>query len=164
MIENLKNEMAKGPCVVVLIGMSGSGKSTLTAEIISSPDEAVSSDHFRFLLSGSEENQSVSGMAFKMAHQVVNTRSKCGITSVVDATGLMAQHRLAFRDDAHGLPCFAVVLDVPIDVCVARQDMRDRKVPLHVIKRQAQAFEKAKVDVHEEPWDKVFVIQKDSKS
>ena len=61
------------PCLVVLVGPAGSGKSTLAARHFA-PDEVLSSDAYRKLVSGDEADQRATGLAFRRLHDDVATR------------------------------------------------------------------------------------------
>ena len=102
------------PSLVVLIGPAGSGKSTLAARHFA-PDEILSSDAYRKLVSGDEADQRASGLAFRRLHDDVAARLRGRRLSVVDATNLTRHARLTLLARARdaGVPAVAIVLDLP---------------------------------------------------
>ena len=128
------------PGVVVLIGPAGSGKSTLAARLFE-PDEILSSDAFRKLVSGDEADQRASGLAFRRLHDELAVRLRARRLSVVDATNLTPHARrvlLARAQDA-GVPVVAIVLDLPPALVHARNAGRTRVVDPAVVDRHLEA-------------------------
>lgn len=158
-ISELK-EHTRGPCVITLIGASGAGKSSVANLLAVGPDEILSSDHNRFLLSGDASNLHVSGEAFKMLYHMLEVRSGWRQRSIVDSTGLKRRDRSAFYSPTYikSLSPFAVLVDTPLAVCKSRQFLRDRQVPEDVIERHHAAYLLAREAVMEdvEKWAGVF--------
>lgn len=102
------------PSLVVLVGAAGSGKSTLAARLFA-PDEILSSDALRAVVSGDAANQGASAVAFRILHRTLDRRLAAGQLTVVDATNTKAEHRrpLLIRAHAAGVPIVAIVLDLP---------------------------------------------------
>ena len=128
------------PSLVVLIGAAGSGKSTLAARSFS-PDEIVSSDALRAVVSGDEADQRVSGVAFRILHRTVGKRLAEGRLTVVDATNAVGSVRrpLLARARAAGIPAYAIVLDLGGDVVRAQNTGRSRVVDPDVVERHLAA-------------------------
>lgn len=150
------------PCLVVLVGAAGSGKSTLAARLFA-PDEIVSSDALRAVVSGDEADQRVSAIAFRILHRTVARRLAAGQLSVVDATNSAASLRrpLARRAQATGFPMAAIVLDLPADAVHAQNARRPRRVDHDVIERQLAAIRRT-VDgggLLAEGFDPVLVLR-----
>lgn len=124
------------PSLVVLIGAAGSGKSTLAARLFA-PDEIVSSDALRAVISGDEGDQKVSGVAFRILHRTVATRLATGRLTVVDATNVVASVRrpLVARARAAGLSVTAIVLDLEPDHVRLQNAGRSRVVDPDVVER-----------------------------
>jgi protein phosphatase len=117
------------PSLVVLVGPAGSGKSTLAARHFK-PDEILSSDAYRKLVSGDEADQRASGLAFRRLHDDVAVRLRTRRLCVVDATNPTPQARrvlLARAQDAD-VPTVAIVLDLPPAVVHARNVGRATRV------------------------------------
>lgn len=129
------------PSLVLLVGAAGAGKSTLAARLFA-PDEIVSSDALRAVVSGDEADQSVSGVAFKILHRTVDRRLAAGRLTVVDATNAAATVRrpLLQRARLHGVPTVAIVLDLDAGVVHANNASRARIVDPDVVDRHLVAI------------------------
>ena len=127
-----------GDALVLLIGASGSGKSTLAARLF--PAEAVlSSDALRGQVSGDPANQAASAQAFRILHAQAARRLAAGRLTVIDATNIQAAGRRPLQALAatRRRPVLALVLDLPAELCLARNAARiGRIVPEAVIQRQ----------------------------
>jgi len=117
------------PSLVVLVGAAGSGKSTFAARHFA-PDELLSSDAFRALLSGDEADQRTTRTAFSILHREVVRRLVAGRLVVVDATNVEhhARRALVTRAKAAGIPAIAIVLALPTAVVHARNAARTGRV------------------------------------
>ena len=80
------------PSLMLLVGAAGSGKSTLAARLFA-PDEIVSSDALRAVVSGDEADQRATAVAFRILHRTLARRLPTGLLTVVDATNALAAHR-----------------------------------------------------------------------
>ena len=130
------------PCLVVLVGAAGSGKSTLSARAFA-PDQVLSSDAYRGLVSGDPANQAVSKVAFTILHRELDRRLAAGLTTVVDATNVSTAARRALlrRASRHGVPAVAIVLDLDPAVVQARNATRvGRVVPAAAVEQQLAAL------------------------
>jgi len=126
------------PCLVVLVGAAGSGKTTLAARLFR-PDQVLSSDAYRGMIAGDEDDQSVTRVACKVLHRDLDRRLAAGQTTVVDATSVTSFARRALVRIAarHGVPAVAIVLDLPPDVVLARNAARPgRIVPEAAVRQQ----------------------------
>jgi protein phosphatase len=126
------------PGLVVLVGAAGAGKSTFAARHFR-PDEILSSDRYRAIVSGEEANQAATKAAFAALHAVLERRLANGLLAVVDATSIepSARRALVARATAAGLPASAIVLDLPAPTVVARNAARPaRVVDMAVVQRQ----------------------------
>ncbi|MFD9214081.1 polynucleotide kinase-phosphatase [Streptomyces sp. NPDC059544] len=148
--------------LVVLVGASGSGKSTFARKHFK-PTEVISSDFCRGLVADDENDQSASGDAFDVLHYIVGKRLAAGRLTVVDATSVQRESRrelvqLARRHDV--LP-IAIVLDMPEEVCAARNAARpDRAdMPRHVIQRHRRELRRSLRGLEREGFRKVHVLR-----
>lgn len=126
------------PSLVVLVGAAGAGKSTFAARHFE-PDEILSSDAFRRIISGEEANQAATKDAFVVLHKALERRLANGQTTVIDATSVEpgARRALLARAFAAGIPATAIVLDLPDMTVVARNAARPaRVVDMAVVHRQ----------------------------
>jgi len=119
--------------LVVLIGAAASGKSTFAATRFV-PDCVVSSDRLRAESTGAPSDDVV----FAELHRRVQARLAGGLLAVVDATNTDWMWRGQLLADARrdGRSAVAIVFDLPIEVCLARNAARSRTVPASVIRRQ----------------------------
>jgi protein phosphatase len=124
--------------LVVLIGVSGSGKSTFGRAHFR-PTEVISSDFCRGLVADDENDQAATPQAFELLHYIAGKRLAAGRLTVVDATNVQpaARRELVALAREHDVLAVAVVLDVPEQVCRARNAGRpDREFGPQVIRRQ----------------------------
>jgi protein phosphatase len=126
-----------GTALVLLIGAAGSGKSTFALRHFDA-DAVISSDRLRGALASDEADQGATEAAFWELDQWLDARLAVGTLAVVDATNVewMRRSALIGRAHHHGRPAIAIVFDLPLDLCLARNAARPRTVPAAVIRRQ----------------------------
>ena len=140
------------PAVVVLIGAAGAGKSTWAARC--RPEQVLCLDTYRAAVADDECDQEATPDAVRLLDLVLDARCSRQLTSVVDTTAADTDARQHLIDVAarHGLPVVAVVLDTPLETCLARQSTRPgptdgarwgRAVPAAVITAQHHAIRAA---------------------
>jgi protein phosphatase len=117
------------PCVVVLIGAAGSGKSTLAARLFA-PDQVLSSDAYRGLVSGDESNQAATKVAFRILHRELERRLIAGRIAVIDATNVTTHARRSVIRVAarHSVPAIAIILDLEPALVHARNATRTGRI------------------------------------
>ncbi len=117
------------PSLVVLIGAAGSGKSSFAACHFD-PDEVLSSDAFRAIISGDPSNQAVTRAAFGRLHRELARRLAERQLTVVDATNVErgARRELLRRASTAGLPAVAIVFDLAAELVLARNAARTTRV------------------------------------
>jgi protein phosphatase len=148
--------------LVVLIGASGSGKSTFAREHFA-PTAILSSDAFRGLVSDDENDQSATEDAFEALHYIAGIRLKNMRLTVVDATNVQREARKPLIDLArryHTLPV-AIVLDLPEQVCMARNAERPERVDMkpHVIRRHRSELRRSLKSLKREGFHQVYVLR-----
>ena len=138
------------PTLYILIGVPGSGKSTYAEELFQKSERGValvSSDTIRENLYGNESCQDNPKRVFAIAHQAIIDQLTRGYDVIFDATNIYAKDRMGLIRRV----CFevkkpirfvAIYFDTPIETCVARQELRDRKVPTKVIEKMGRQMEK----------------------
>ncbi|MGW7081973.1 polynucleotide kinase-phosphatase [Streptomyces sp. NPDC054871] len=148
--------------LVVLVGATGSGKSTFGRKHFK-PTEVLSSDFCRGLVADDENDQGASRDAFDVLHYIAGKRLAAGRRTVVDATNVQSESRkqlieLARQYDV--LP-IAIVLDVPEEVCAARNAQRaDRAgMPRRVIQRHQRELRRSLKHLEREGFRKVHVLK-----
>jgi protein phosphatase len=146
--------------LVVLVGASGCGKSTFAREHFAET-QVVSSDECRRLVSDDAADQAATREAFAVFYTLVRGRLTHGRLTVADATSLSPRSREKLRQaaDARRRPRVAIALDVPLDVCLARQPLRARQVRADVVERGHAEFQRALHDLPNEGFLHVYVVR-----
>ncbi len=146
------------PALVVLVGPSGSGKSTW-ADANFREGQVLSSDHFRALLGAGPDDQTASGEAFDLLHQLTAARLGKGLTTVIDTLGFDDNLRAGLRDQARQatLPCVAVGFDTAPDLCHQRNAERHRPVPKTVLDKQLRRWREVRDRLADEGFDQVTI-------
>ncbi|MER7198396.1 polynucleotide kinase-phosphatase [Streptomyces sp. CB01635] len=148
--------------LVVLIGASGSGKSTFARRHFK-PTEIISSDFCRGLVADDENDQSASRDAFDVLHYIAGKRLAAGRLTVVDATNVQQESRKQLVDLARQydvLP-IAIVLDIPEEVCAARNAERADRAGMHrrVISRHTRELRRSLRHLEREGFRKVHILR-----
>jgi protein phosphatase len=126
-----------GDAMVMLIGPSGSGKSTFAARHFR-PTEILSSDEMRGMVADDPHDQTATDAAFELLHTALGLRLARRRLTVIDATnveGWARQQPLAIARRQRR-PSVAIVLALPLEVCLARNLERERPRPAASIRRQ----------------------------
>jgi protein phosphatase len=146
--------------LVVLVGISGSGKSTFAAQHFR-PTEVISSDFCRGLVSDDENDQAATPDAFAVLDFIADKRLAAGRLTVIDATNVQPPARqslIALARRQH-VPAVAIVLDVPQDVCAARNAARaDRSFGAHVLRQQHAQLRRSLRGLRREGFHRVHVL------
>jgi predicted kinase len=138
--------------LVVLSGLPGAGKSRLRNLSRNLPQGAwVSSDELRTQMLGTLPvlqngkqallvRQDANDAVFSVMNTVVSTRLRHGLTTVVDTTAINDAERKPWLDVAeqHGAPALVVIVDTPLEQCIANMANREDWVPEHVIRKMHQ--------------------------
>lgn len=111
--------------LVVMVGPPGSGKSTWCASRFGAA-QRFSTDMFRRVLCGDPLDMDATPEAVVMLDSAVGFRMRRRLTTVVDATNVVPQHRAPLLAFAHAaqVPAVAVVMHTPLQVCIDRQASR----------------------------------------
>ncbi len=128
------------PSLVLLVGAAGAGKTTFAARHFA-PDEVLSSDAYRALVSGDEANQKVSRVAFSILHRDLERRLLAGQLTVVDATNVdAAQPARADPAGARRPACrsWRSSSTCPPAIVLARNATRSRQVDEEVVRWQLE--------------------------
>lgn len=147
------------PCLVILCGPAGCGKSTFARRNFLET-AVVSSDRCRAMIADDEASLRVSGAAFALFHQIIETRLRHRRFTVADSTALTPDARRALRRLARRgeVPATIIVFDVPEQTCRRWDARRERRVGGAVIHRQWQRLQDALQRVPEEGYDQVVVL------
>ncbi len=146
--------------LVLLVGPSGSGKSSFARKHFLLT-EVVSSDFCRALVSDDENDQSATGDAFDLLHEIVRKRLARGRLTVVDATNVQPEARkslIALAKEFH-LFAEAIVFDLSERICQDRNLLRpDRQFGPHVIRNQSQQLRRSLRGLEREGIRHVFKL------
>lgn len=147
--------------LVVLVGASGSGKSTFAREHFGR-FEVISSDLCRGLVSDDENDQAATADAFDVLSYIAGKRLSAGRLTVIDATNVQrdARRKLVDLAKAHDVLPVAIVLDLPEQLCVARNaDRPDRDFGAAVVRRQREQLRRSVRGLAKEGFRKVHVLR-----
>jgi len=151
--------------LVLLCGPAGCGKSTFAAKHFL-PTQIVSSDHCRALISDDPANQGVTGHAFDLMHFIIEKRLRLGRLTVADATHLKREDRKPVIKIARrfGFNAAAIVFNIPLELCIARNRARARRVPEGALRAQYDLLINTAVTIRREGFDYVSVLDEISQS
>jgi F420-dependent oxidoreductase-like protein len=143
------------PCLVVLVGVAGSGKSTWAQTNL--PDVVVSSDVLRAVVGEGTHDLRASADAFELVDQIVERRLRRRLTTVIDSLGTDAARRERWRASAaqHGVPCVAVLFDVPAAQVRRQNRARPDRVPDAVVRSQLAGWASVMAQIATEPFHAV---------
>ncbi|WP_019415155.1 polynucleotide kinase-phosphatase [Paenisporosarcina sp. TG20] len=168
--------------IVLLIGPSNSGKSTLLRSMIEQEvilsSEVISSDDYRVLVSNNDfidwsnrprdeaanlmdEYSSISAEAFMMMDSVIEARCRLNKLTFVDATHLHSEDRKRYIGLArkNNIPIVAIVLDIPENELLLRDEQRDKPRGKKRIKQQYQTFKRERSFIKKEGYLSVYTIK-----
>jgi protein phosphatase len=150
----------QGDALVLLVGAAGSGKSTF-AERHFPADAMISSDRIRAQIGHGEWDQRVTDPAFALIRRSFDQRLKARLLTVVDATNVQWMDRASLLELArrHRRPAFAIVLDLPVEICLARNAGRPRVVGPSVVRRQIRQLHQAWANFQLEGFAGVTVLR-----
>jgi predicted kinase len=124
--------------LVLLIGVAASGKSTFAARHFL-PTEVLSSDALRAMITDDPHAQGATDDAFDLLHRLLAMRLRRGRRTVVDATNVegWARAELVAVARRHRRPVVAIVLDLPLEIAMARNLARpEPRPPNGALRRQ----------------------------
>ncbi len=152
------------PGLVVLVGPAGSGKSTFATRHFR-PTKVVSSDFYRAAVADDPGDQRASAAAFRVLYLVLDERLRRGRLAVADATSLTPWSRAQLLDIARRrrLPAAAIVLALPLAVCLGRDRARSPdSVGERVVRRQYRLLPAALAAVNDEGFAAVWVLDSEA--
>lgn len=124
--------------LIITVGLPGSGKSTYLAR---QGVNAISSDDVRRVIADDPHDQSMNARIFSVIRYLIRQRIAAGRpVTYVDATHLTKWERKPYVKIAQRYGCIleALFFDIPIEICLARNQTRDRVVPEAAIRKMAQ--------------------------
>jgi len=156
---SLHIELPSG-AITLLIGASGSGKTTFAGRWFA-PGEILSSDAFRLLVSGDENDQSATPDAFRLLHLAAEIRLRRGRLTVVDATNVLyaSRRRLVQAATRYRRPAVAIVFAVPERICQDWNRRRPgRSIGERVVRRQHLLMQRSLAHLPHEGFASVWVF------
>jgi predicted kinase len=129
------------PKVILIVGLPGSGKSTYAKQ---QRWPVLASDEIRRILLDDARDQSANRSIFALLRHMLRKRLELRRpVTCIDATNLTSYERRPYIKTAqlYGADIEAVYLDVPIEICHARNLNRDRVVPPDVVERMSKRLQ-----------------------
>lgn len=151
--------------LVMLCGPAGCGKSTFAAKHFLKT-QVVSSDDCRAIVCDDPTNQSVSGHAFDLMYFIIEKRLRLGRLTVDDATNLKSEDRKPVIKLAHGFGfnAAALVFNIPLETCLARNRARTRVVPEDALRAQYDLLVNTLTTIRREGFDYVHMLDEIAQS
>ena len=145
--------------LIVCGGLPASGKSTYSEMLVASGVFcSVCPDKIRGELYGDENIQGNGKQVFDIAHHRIKELGKGGNNVVFDATNIDRNRRKELVKEMR--PYFDIIIfkwfSTPIELCLKRNERRERQVPPRVIWSMADRFQPP---IIEEGWDYVEEIK-----
>ncbi len=143
----------------MLCGPAGCGKSTFAAKHFLKT-QIISSDDCRAMVCDDATNQSVSGHAFDLMYFIIEKRLRLGRLAVADATNLKREDRKPVIKIARSFSfnTAALVFNIPLDLCIARNRARTRVVPEDALRAQYDLLINTLRTIRQEGFDYVYVL------
>ena len=139
----------------MLVGIPCSGKSQICNQL---DGEVFSSDALRKELWGNENTQGDNSVLFNELHKRIKNALTEGKNCIYDATNISAKRRISFLNYIKKVKCekICIFMATDYDLCLRRNEVRDRKVPLEVIKRMYLSID---IPQYREGWDKIKIYR-----
>jgi predicted kinase len=132
--------------LILLVGIPGSGKTTLARKLTEKGFEVLSADSIRQEMYGNTAEQGEPEAVFAIFFERLAKLFAQGADVVIDNTNLKVKYRQEITD--RGRP-FGYedpqiwVLDVPLNVCLNRNRLRQRKVPEDIVANMFNEFNRS---------------------
>ena len=128
---------------LMLVGLPASGKSTKCKELAAKYNATIfSSDALREEMFGDINDQTHNQELFVELHKRIKDCLKSGKSAIYDACNINYKRRMAFLAELKSIPCekICVLMAIPESVCIKRNKVRERQVPVYVINRMYSNF------------------------
>lgn len=151
------------PKMIMLIGLPASGKSERAKELAEEYNANIhSSDRIRAELLNDVNNQDNNNLVFQTLHNRIKEDLRNNKSCIYDATNISYKRRMAFLQELKNIDCekLCMFMATPYEECIARNNKRDRKVPIDVIEKMYRHID---VPAFYEGWNMIgFTFTKDS--
>lgn len=145
------------PKMILMIGLPCSGKSTKSKELAEKYNATIfSSDELRTEMFGDVNDQEHNQELFVELHKRIKDCLNSGKSAIYDACNINYKRRMAFLAELKNISCekICVAMTTPVTVCRRRNEVRERKVPVHVITRMYKSFN---IPYWYEGWDDIQI-------
>lgn len=146
-----------------MVGAPGSGKSTAAAELVREEGPrsfiVISGDDIRAELYG---NADIQGNYTEIHDRMLEIlEENVGKTVILDGTHYRASYRkeaIAMLNSYGYTDITAVVVDRPLETCLAQNSQRSRNVPEHVIQKMHKCLQSSLTGIHRESFIRVIYV------
>ena len=140
----------------MMVGLPASGKSTYAKLLAEEIDGiVVSSDGIRAEWYGDEAIQGDPSKIFREVEQRCKNALCAGRSVIMDATNMNAKKRINFLRQMPECKKVCVVMAVPFDECLARDEVRSRSVGPAVMEKMRKSFQ---MPYYNEGWDHIEIF------
>ena len=141
-----------------MCGIPGSGKSAMADSLAIEHGATVySSDKLRKELFGDENDNTKNEELFKELHRRIKSDLERGKNAIYDATNINYKKRMAFLSEIKKYDCEKIcyLVATPYEVCISRNESRERSIPNHVIDKMYKNFY---IPQKYEGWDSIEIV------
>jgi predicted kinase len=144
--------------LIMLCGLPASGKSTIAKQLKREYNaNIISPDELRNELFGTINEQNKNEELFKELSKRVKNNLINNNNTIIDATNVSHKRRKIFLDELNKIDCKKIcyIIATPYEKCIEQNQLRDRKVPDHVIKKMYLSFY---IPQKYEGWDEIKIV------
>ena len=140
----------------IMVGLPGSGKDFYINNNKKDTDVVLSSDGIREEL-GDVNDQTQNELVFKLLYERLIENIKAGKDCWLNATNVTIKNRARGIEigKKYGCNIIAVVMAVPVDVCIEQDKQRDRTVGEEVIQKFVSRFQ---IPIYGEGFNDIIVV------
>lgn len=134
----------KKPMIMMLKGLPASGKTTYAETLVDDGWLRVNKDDLRAMLNNGRWSKSNEGFVLSLRDEIIIRGLVSGKNVVVDDTNLNPKHAIQLRSIAEDFDADfeEKFFDVPLEVCVSRNEARYDSVPTNVILNMYERYVK----------------------
>lgn len=146
------------PILFMMVGLPGGGKTIKAGELAKEFNAKIhSSDAIREEILGDVNCQDSNSKVFEVLHSRVMEDLSQGRNTVYDATNINYKRRHEFLQQLNKFACqkVCIFMATPFEMCVARNEQRERKVPYEVL---ARMYKSIWIPYYYEGWDRIEFV------